>query len=428
MRLSLLLAALSAAVGSAASINDVERARPVQNDDAGRNVSMPLFSDLEEMSRIVDISYCTGLIATGISKPFNCWCRCGDFPHFELIKSWHTGLHLHSDSGGYIAVDHQKERIIITFRGTYNIAGWIADFGLSPQEYKPFPGAEDQEDGQVEVGKTTKSKRQVSKCVDCAVHSGFHLAWKNTRFHTLDAVREQVERFPTYELHAVGHSLGAAVAAFAAMDFDARGWKPIVTTFGEPRVGNLGMNRYIDETFGLNQQAEEHQNDDRGSLRWRRVTHTNDPIPLLPPTEWGYAMHGGEIHITQPSLSPDIYHAQHCHGAFDAQCIAGQDATYPEQIGKNLLKQRGIWGAFVEDVPELLRNLMRWQLPHRYRFWQMLVAHRDYFWRLGLCVPGGDPTGGGGNFPELAAWREQRGIPSGKGPIGEVVSEVEKEL
>jgi len=35
----------------------------------------------------------------------------------------------------------------------------------------------------------------------------------------------------------------------------------------------------------------------------------------------------------------------------------------------------------------------RWgiPIPARYKIWQLFFAHRDYFWRLGLCVPGGDP-------------------------------------
>jgi len=35
----------------------------------------------------------------------------------------------------------------------------------------------------------------------------------------------------------------------------------------------------------------------------------------------------------------------------------------------------------------------RWgfPIPARYKMWQLFFAHRDYFWRLGLCVPGGDP-------------------------------------
>jgi len=41
----------------------------------------------------------------------------------------------------------------------------------------------------------------------------------------------------------------------------------------------------------------------------------------------------------------------------------------------------------------------RWGLPipARYKMWQLFFAHRDYFWRLGLCLPGGDPFDWGRN-------------------------------
>ncbi|KAI6947203.1 hypothetical protein D0867_03823 [Hortaea werneckii] len=393
-----------------------------------RNVSMALFSDLEELSRIVDISYCTGLIATGLSKPFHCWCRCGDFPHFELVKGWRTGISMQSDSGGYVALDHHKQRILVAFRGTINMAGWLANFGLSPQEYTPFPGAEDQVSGEVETGKTAKAKGHVSSCADCTVHTGFYKAWNNTRPHVLEAVREHIEQYPQYELHLVGHSLGAAVAAFAALDFSARGWEPVITTFGEPRIGNVATNRHIDEVFGLNQDPQNYDDHDQSGLRWRRITHTKDPIPLVPPTEWGYGMHAGEIHITKPSLSPSVYNLKHCHGAFHEECIAGQDPTYPEKLGTAMLERKSIWVALAQAIPQLLISIVKWEVPHRYRLWQMFISHRDYFWRLGLCVPGGDPTGGGGDFPELEQWRAERGIMSGQGPLVEVAREVEKEL
>src|SRR5271155_3829488 len=48
-----------------------------------RNVSRSLFNSLEELARIVDISYCVG--STGIQKPFRCLSRCRDFENFELI-------------------------------------------------------------------------------------------------------------------------------------------------------------------------------------------------------------------------------------------------------------------------------------------------------------------------------------------------------
>lgn len=51
-----------------------------------RTVSPELFSDLEELARVVDISYCVGLTVIGISKPFKCLSRCSEFPEFELVK------------------------------------------------------------------------------------------------------------------------------------------------------------------------------------------------------------------------------------------------------------------------------------------------------------------------------------------------------
>lgn len=47
------------------------------------NISRSLFESLEELARIVDISYCVG--STGISKPFQCLSRCNEFDGFELV-------------------------------------------------------------------------------------------------------------------------------------------------------------------------------------------------------------------------------------------------------------------------------------------------------------------------------------------------------
>ena len=86
-------------------------------------VSPALFTDLEELARIVDITYCVGLTGLGISKPFSCLSRCKDFPEFELITTWNTGPLL-SDSCGYIALDHGKKRVIVAFRGTYSAVSY----------------------------------------------------------------------------------------------------------------------------------------------------------------------------------------------------------------------------------------------------------------------------------------------------------------
>ena len=57
---------------------------PTRNNDT---ISRELFFELEELARIVDISYCVGTAGLGIQKPFECASRCGDedFKDFELV-------------------------------------------------------------------------------------------------------------------------------------------------------------------------------------------------------------------------------------------------------------------------------------------------------------------------------------------------------
>jgi hypothetical protein len=54
----------------------------------GTLISQQLFWELEELARIVDISYCVGTAGLGIQKPFQCASRCADrdFETFELVK------------------------------------------------------------------------------------------------------------------------------------------------------------------------------------------------------------------------------------------------------------------------------------------------------------------------------------------------------
>ena len=46
-------------------------------------ISAELFNSLEELSRLVDISYCVG--TTGVQNPFECLSHCNEFQGFELV-------------------------------------------------------------------------------------------------------------------------------------------------------------------------------------------------------------------------------------------------------------------------------------------------------------------------------------------------------
>jgi len=307
-----------------------------------------------------------------------------------------------SDSCGYIALSHDlaNPRIIVAFRGTYSIANTVVDLSTKPQEYAPYPGETDE-------------SSSAPKCIDCTVHTGFYASWNVTSPVVVPEIEAAKAVHPGYQLTLVGHSLGGAVAALAGLDLVSRGWNPVVTTFGEPRLGNKALMQYIDKRFNLarNSQTTSHVNSGAESgasrdlsLPYRRVTHIDDPIPLLPLSEWGYRMHAGEIYITKASLSPDIDDLQHCLGDEDEACIAGQDASLSATTDPVLVRRQAdsidddaiSFGDLAAEAQRVRDDddavsAAAWAIPARYKLWQLFFAHRDYFWRLGLCVPGGDP-------------------------------------
>ncbi|KAL1965610.1 hypothetical protein VTN77DRAFT_5287 [Rasamsonia byssochlamydoides] len=355
-----------------------------------RNVSSELFKDLEELARLVDISYCVG--TTGVYRPFQCLSHCSEFDGFELITSWDTGPLL-SDSCGYIALSHPPfaKRIIVAFRGTYSLTNTIIDLSAIPQAYVPYPadgGGDDDNDDDDDDSDPSNQPPKKNRCTNCTVHAGFWTSWKTARLVVLPAVAEARAKYPDYEVVLVGHSLGGAVAALAGLEMQLRGWGPRVTTFGEPRVGNQALAQFIDEVFDL--VSEEEKGDD--DIAFRRVTHINDPIPLLPLEEWGYQMHAGEIYISKLDLPPSVSDLERCDGDADVRCIAGADGSESlALLDRDLLPLRDP-SAELLTFQEQQQPGKQWSLiPSRYRLWQLFLAHRDYFWRLGLCVPGGDP-------------------------------------
>ncbi|CRG87915.1 hypothetical protein PISL3812_04937 [Talaromyces islandicus] len=372
------VASLITGLAQALVISDHGGERP-----GDRTVSAKLFSDLEELARLVDISYCVG--STGVYNPFKCLSHCDEFEGFELITTWNTGPLL-SDSCGYIALSHPPyaKRIIVAFRGTYSLTNTIVDLSTVPQEYVPYPTGDDDDDDIFTTSDTATTK----KCDNCTIHSGFWSSWKNSRSVILPAVLHAKREYPDYQVVLVGHSLGGAVAALAGLEMNLRGLDPQVTTFGEPKVGNGEFSGFINAAFGLSSSPPASRH------RYRRVTHVNDPVPLLPLKEWGYASHSGEIYISKLSLPPSIDDLEICEGDEDERCIAGAETA---DLLNHVITQTTAPAASPLLSPQqqqLAGEEMQMQMsliPAKYRLWELFFSHRDYFWRIGLCVPGGDP-------------------------------------
>jgi pimeloyl-ACP methyl ester carboxylesterase len=354
-----------------------------ETPDPTTPISWRLFSSLERTARLVDIAYCVG--TTGVSKPFSCISRCSEFPSLNLVTTWNTGVLL-SDSCGYIAVDHGvrrpdapdggavgKHAIIVAFRGTYSITNTVVDLSTIPQEYVPYPAPGDGDgdgDGDGEGGHPSEPQH---RCNNCTVHMGFLASWRSARSAVLPLLKTLKKDHPGYPIWLIGHSLGGAVAALAALELRVSlGWDNIeVTTFGEPRIGNHGLAEFVDGVFDLKGDGN------LEDMVYRRVTHMNDPVPLLPLTEWGFRPHAGEVFIAKSDLSPEPDDVRHCVGDSDERCIAGSESRDGTSAS---------WWSGVGLIPA------------RLKLWQLFFAHRDYFWRLGLCVPGGDPRNWGKKY------------------------------
>ncbi|CCU76779.1 extracellular triacylglycerol lipase/putative extracellular lipase [Blumeria hordei DH14] len=391
------------------------------------DIDRSLFLDLEKLSRLGDIAYCVG--TTGISHPFTCLSRCNEFPKIELITTFHTGS-LMSGNCGYVAIDHDTgmngRRILVVFRGTYSISDTIRDLSTGSREYIPYKPPEPDiyhlqshsptqnhllnpilKVSQFWKGFQQGREKTYVKCLNCTVHTGFWNSYQSIRSSILPQLQILYHKYPNYQLHFVGHSLGGAIATLAALELDALGRSPHVTTFGEPRVGNAGFAKYIDTVFELSLNTDKEANSlPVSSGRFRRVTHANDPVPLLPLEEWGYRPHSGEIFISKPGLQPDENDLRLCVGNQDTRCIAGTDTaalrfnldeTPLTTIDFSRLTWNGERYQLNYNSHDKIKQGNFWNpfLSPRLRFWQLVLAHRDYFWRLGMCIPGGDPTNWG---------------------------------
>lgn len=109
-------------------------------------------------------------------------------------------------------------------------------------------------------------------CSGCRAHEGFHATWAGVATPTLDVIREKLAAYPGAALRLTGHSLGASLALFCAMELHLLHGVSAdsVLTFGLPRTGNKAFSKAVSRA-PFNELY--------------RLTHWKDPVPHYPPTE-----------------------------------------------------------------------------------------------------------------------------------------------
>lgn len=189
-----------------------------------------------------------------------------------------------TDVTGYIAVDRTRNLTVLAFRGSSSIRNWLANVDFIPVPTDICPG--------------------------CTAHQGFWDSWQEARSGVLNSLVKTAKQYPSSQVVVVGHSLGGAIADFAAAEIRNQGIHVDLYTYGAPRIAGKTLSDFI-------------TNQNRGGNF--RSTHTNDPVPRLPPSSLGFVHLGQEYWITTPNnVVPTANDIQRLDGSFNRGGNTGQ--------------------------------------------------------------------------------------------------------
>jgi len=124
---------------------------------------------------------------------------------------------------------------------------------------------------------------QYEDVANTQVHSGFYTAYSSISYVLLKALRNLITAHPTANILLTGHSLGGALATFAALDLKRQINPPNFInfyTFGSPRIGNQAFTDYVMNTY---------------PSQYQRVTHYTDVVVQVPPRQMGFNHAGNEV-------------------------------------------------------------------------------------------------------------------------------------
>ncbi|KAL4402240.1 Lipase [Malassezia pachydermatis] len=122
------------------------------------------------------------------------------------------------------------------------------------------------------------------------IDQGFQGAYLDIAEPTFAQVKKAMKDYNETRVSIVGHSLGAAMALLAAMDYDHRLKHGVhhCFAFGLPRTGNAAFAKQVDDQL-------------LGKFYY--VVNGKDWVPHMPSREWGYQHPSGQIWINPPNTA-----------------------------------------------------------------------------------------------------------------------------
>lgn len=194
-------------------------------------------------------------------------------------------------SHGFFAIDHNGNgTIIVSLRGTSNIRDYLTDINVNTINYEP-------------VTDLAKDRfYALDKCDDCKVHNGFYKRFKEIQNQIFPTIEKLTEVFPNYRIVTTGHSMGGSLATLIGLELSLIGYKPLVITYGSPKVSNDQLSTFMDRLFFTEELFDENIMEN-GTLTdgLIRIVHKDDFIPLFPPGN-SFIQSGFEFFIEKDDL------------------------------------------------------------------------------------------------------------------------------
>ncbi|CAG8582656.1 11773_t:CDS:2, partial [Dentiscutata heterogama] len=235
--------------------------------------------------------------STGISAPsdeeitnFTRFITYSSASYCPNSKTWTCGQLC--DIYGIITVNSKYREIVITFRGTNidnndfqnaikDIEGWLVSYDYTSNSTPP------------------KSCSPPNVCV----HYGFYTSFLGFQTKIRNEITTLInnEQYKDYEIIVTGHSYGAALALFTALDIKQSfsGVTPYLYTYGAPRVGNSEFASFVNNNLNFT----------------TRIVNQADSVPHIPDC-CGYEQHQGEVWIANTAKNEVVK----CSGNQNEHC------------------------------------------------------------------------------------------------------------
>lgn len=190
-------------------------------------------------------------------QQWNCGEPCSSLSGFQEIKKIENEV---LDTFGVIGYNPNNNEIVLAFRGTNgaDFMNWMTNIVYYRVQYSNVPNTQ--------------------------VHSGFYSAYMAVSWTVISTLRTLTAKYPSANLLVTGHSLGGALATFAALDIKDSINPPNridFYTFGSPRTGNQVFTDFVMNQFP--------------NGGYHRVTHYTDVVVQVPPRQMGFNHAGNEV-------------------------------------------------------------------------------------------------------------------------------------